>query len=257
MIYFFSDLDNTLVYSHRISLPGKYIVVEHLNECVQSHMTKKTFDFLSRCSQIQLIPTTMRTGEQYARLSGIFMKFRCRYALICNGGILLDNNKIDSLWTAETRQIAKDEIPALETAAAWIRGEFPEQSFHWVNGIMIYVRADNPEQMAYDLSRILDGTRLTVYYDSRKVYCVPSSVNKGAALKRFMAREGIDWSIAAGDGIPDIPMLEAANMAILPDRLSGMVENPQQCVLTGPQCFSDFICDELSGLLSFFAKTDT
>ena len=86
---------------------------------------------------------------------------------------------------------------------------------------------------------------------------VPPDKNKGAALKRFMAREGIDWSIAAGDGIPDIPMLEAANMAILQDRLSGMVENPQQCVLTGPQCFSDFICDELSGLLSFFAKTDT
>lgn len=45
MTYFFSDLDNTLVYSHRVSLPGERIAVEYLNDHIQSYMTKKTYDF--------------------------------------------------------------------------------------------------------------------------------------------------------------------------------------------------------------------
>lgn len=254
MIYFFSDLDNTLVYSHRVSLPGESVIVEYLDNRIQSFMTKRAFDFFSSCNNIQLIPTTMRTSRQYARLSEIFMKFGCRYALVCNGGILLDHNSVDDAWIAETRLIAQDEIPALEEAESRIRSMLPGQSLHLINGMMIYVKADNPALVASGLSRVLDETKLKVYYDSRKVYCIPASINKGTALKRFVEREGVDWSVAAGDSVPDIPMLETADLAILPDNLSGMVKNPQRCVLSGSQCFSDFICDELS---VFFTKPDT
>ena len=61
MTYFFSDLDNTLVYSHRVSLPGERIAVEYLNDHIQSYMTKKTYDFFSKSIGVFLIPTTTRT----------------------------------------------------------------------------------------------------------------------------------------------------------------------------------------------------
>lgn len=89
MTYFFSDLDNTLVYSHRVLLPGERIAVEYLNDHIQSYMTKKTYDFFSKSNGVFLIPATTRTCEQYARLSETFARFGCRYALVCNGGILL------------------------------------------------------------------------------------------------------------------------------------------------------------------------
>lgn len=57
MTYFFSDLDNTLVYSHRVSLPGERIAVEYLNDHIQSYMTKKTYDFFSKSNGVFLIPT--------------------------------------------------------------------------------------------------------------------------------------------------------------------------------------------------------
>ena len=54
MTYFFSDLDNTLVYSHRVSLPGERIAVEYLNDHIQSYMTKKTYDFLQEAYYLLL-----------------------------------------------------------------------------------------------------------------------------------------------------------------------------------------------------------
>lgn len=249
MINFFSDLDNTLVYSHRVSLPGEHVVVEHLNNRIQSYMTKKTYDFLTESDGILLIPTTTRTCEQYARLSETFAKFGCRYALVCNGGILLDNNEVDLEWIAETKAIAGDELSSLYEAEKMLLRIFPNQCIHSVSDIMVYAKTDNPASDAGRLSTALNTAGLNIYYDSRKVYCIPSSINKGNAIKRFSDRMRITWSVAAGDSAPDIPMLEATDAAILPYELSNVVENRQKYVADNSQCFSDYICDVLSGLL--------
>ncbi len=144
MIDFFSDLDNTFVYSHRVSLPGQRVAVEYLNNCVQSYMTQKSFNFLTTQDKIRLIPVTTRTCEQYARLSETFMGFGCQYALVCNGGILLHNNKVDPRWIAETRLIAEDGVSWLLEAEKFIRLELSVQNIHEAEGIMIYARVDAP-----------------------------------------------------------------------------------------------------------------
>ena len=249
MTYFFSDLDNTLVYSHRVSLPGKRIVVEYLNDCIQSYMTKKTYDFFSESNGIFLIPTTTRTCEQYARLSGTFAKFGCRYALVCNGGILLDNNGIDLEWLSETKRIAGDELSALNDARDIFLRFFPKERIHYANDIMLYAKTDTPALDAARLTSILNTKSLNVYYDNRKVYCIPASITKGTAMKRFSNRMGITRTIAAGDSIPDIPMLRISDSAILPYNLSNSVEHVQKYVAENSQCFSDYICDVLSGIV--------
>lgn len=252
MTYFFSDLDNTLVYSHRVSLPGEHIVVEYLNDRIQSYMTKKTYDFFSESNGIFLIPTTTRTCEQYARLSETFAKFGCRYALVCNGGILLDNNEINLEWLSETRRIAGDELSDLNDARDIFLRFFPRESIHCANNIMLYAKTDTPDLDATRLTSILNTKSLNVYYDSRKVYCIPASINKGNAIKRFSSRVGITRTIAAGDSIPDIPMLGISDLAILPYNLSNSVEHVQKYVAENSQCFSDYICDVLSEIVSPF-----
>lgn len=250
MTYFFSDLDNTLVYSHRASLPGERIVVEYLNDCIQSYMTKKTYDFFSKSNEVFLIPTTTRTCEQYARLSGTFAKFGCRYALVCNGGILLDNNKIDLGWLSETKKIAGDELSDLKKASELALRFFQKESIHYANDLMLYVKTDTPALDAARLTSTLNTKSLNVYYDSRKVYCIPASINKGNAMKRFSDRMGITRTIAAGDSVPDIPMLEISDLAILPYNLSNSVEHVQKFVTENSQCFSDYICEVLSKMVS-------
>lgn len=252
MTYFFSDLDNTLVYSHRVSLPGERIAVEYLNDHIQSYMTKKTYDFFSKSNGVFLIPTTTRTCEQYARLSETFARFGCRYALVCNGGILLDNNEFDLEWLSETKRIAGDELSALNDARDIFLRFFPKESIHYANDIMLYAKTGTPALDAARLTSILNTKSLNVYYDSRKVYCIPASITKGTAMKRFSNRMGITRTIAAGDSIPDIPMLRISDLAILPYNLSNSVEHVQKYVAENSQCFSDYICDVLSGMVSPF-----
>ena len=245
MINFFSDLDNTLVYSHRVSPPGERVVVEYLNDRIQSYMTKKTYDFLNESNGIFLIPTTTRTCEQYARLSETFTQFGCRYALVCNGGVLLDNNEVDLEWLAETKEIAGYELSSLYVASKMLLGLYPEEHIHSASNIMLYAKTDTPALDADRLISLLNTEGLNVYYDSRKVYCIPSSINKGSAIKRFSNRMGITWSISAGDSVSDISMLQATDTAILPYKLSNFVENKQKHIADNSQCFSDYICDVL------------
>lgn len=247
LIPFFSDLDNTLMYSHRVRLSGECVVVEYLDARIQSYMTKKAFDFFSDTGTIFLIPLTTRTQEQYARLSGIFAQ--CRYALVCNGGVLLDHGRTDPKWLEETRWLAQKELPAFREAEACLRRMVSEQNIHRASGIMIYARTVDPEQITLALENVLHGSGLNIFHDGRKVYCIPQSVNKGTALKRFMERKGLSWAVAAGDSALDLPMLEAANMAIAPESLSKRFEHRRKSVWAGGQYFSDFICDELTQLL--------
>jgi len=215
-------------------------------------MTKKTYDFLSESNGIFLIPTTTRTCEQYARLSETFVKFGCRYALVCNGGILLDNNEIDLEWLSETKRIAGDELSDLKDARELFLRFFQRESIHYANDIMLYAKSDTPALDAARLTSMLKTKSLNVYYDSRKVYCIPASITKGTAMKRFSNRMGITRTIAAGDSIPDIPMLRISDLAILPYNLSNSVEHMQKYVAENSQCFSDYICDVLSGMVSPF-----
>lgn len=251
MISFFCDLDNTLVYSHRTVLSDERVPVEYLNDHIQSYMTKKTYDFLNNSSNLFLIPTTTRTYEQYTRLSNVFTKkFGCRYALVCNGGVLLDNNKIDEQWFSETRQIAGQSLLSLDRARKHFANLFPEQSIHFVDDIMLYAKTDTPASDAALLSSLLSSDDLSIFFDSRKVYCIPSSINKGNAVKRFLSQMKIKCSISAGDSIADISMLKETNMAILPKELSDYVESKHKFIVNDSHCFSNCICDVLSMLIS-------
>ena len=47
MSILFSDLDNTLIYSHNRELSKPKVVIEHLDGREQSFMTQYTYDFLA------------------------------------------------------------------------------------------------------------------------------------------------------------------------------------------------------------------
>lgn len=254
MINLFADLDNTLVYSHRVTLPGDRVAVEWLNDRVQSCMTRRTYDFLAKGGGFRLIPTTARGQEQYARLIPILSRLRCRYALICNGGVLLRDGVEDRRWSAETRARIVDELPAFREAVAWFHREAPEERVRQMEDFLVYAPMDDLERAAARLSQALGGAGVNICHDRRKLYCTPASVNKGAALRRLAEREGFGWCAAAGDSLFDVPMLEEADLAMLPEALSSMVRAKRKRVWAGEGCFSDFICQVMAGLLENMDK---
>ncbi len=248
MITFFADLDNTLIYSHRREIRGEKFAVEWLHDREQSYMTKKTYEYLLSAKNINAVPLTSRTIEQYSRLSGISEKLGWRYALVCNGGILLKDGKICTKWLDETYGLAENAESELKRSAELLRAE--NKVIHETEKIMVYAGVEEPQKVEMKLKSELDTELLHIYSDNRKVYCLPKEINKGNAVKRFLkCGLACGFTAAAGDGEQDISMLESVETAIVPEFLAERVNNRS---LYKPECdevFSDGICrilDELN-----------
>ena len=131
-------------------------------------MTKKTYDFLKKTTEILLIPTTTRTCEQYARVSDTFVEFGCRYALVCNGGLLLKDNIVDEKWMNETKEIAGKELKDLLEAECVLHQMYPDQHIHSANGIMVYFKTEIPASDADRLRAILNTNTLNIFLTVEK-----------------------------------------------------------------------------------------
>ena len=93
MIRFFSDIDNTLIYSHRHHIPQPRICVEELHGKPQSYMSQKSYEYFKNQKWLSVTPVTTRTFEQYQRLHSVAQKLKWHFALICNGAVLLNDGK--------------------------------------------------------------------------------------------------------------------------------------------------------------------
>ena len=115
MDLFASDLDNTLIFSHRHREEGD-VCVERLEGREQSFCTSREPALLARVRErAEFIPVTTRSVEQYRRIQ---WPPDCapRYAVTDNGGILLCDGVEDPRWREETRTAAEPWEGALRQA---------------------------------------------------------------------------------------------------------------------------------------------
>ena len=245
----FLDLDNTLIYSHRHAMTAPRRVAEMLNGAEQSYITRRTYEFFTAQRVLQVVPVTTRTLPQFQRLQSLMKDMGCRYALICNGAILLHDMEIDRSWYEETLTLAAGELPEIGKAESWLAGECGESATHSAEGLLVYAASPDPARTAEALRRHVDTGKVDVLFDHRKTYCIPKSLNKGAAIRRFSRRFGLQSSIAAGDSDFDLPMLEQADLAIVPEELRGRLKNKNVIAARGNNCFSDEICSILERIL--------
>lgn len=107
MIVFNVDLDNTLIYSYKYDIGKNKRQVELYKENYISYITDKIYNLLLTLRNNALIvPTTTRTIEQYSRIELGIGNFK--YALVCNGGVLLIDGKEDLEWYEESKKIIKE-----------------------------------------------------------------------------------------------------------------------------------------------------
>ncbi|MCQ2459145.1 MAG: HAD hydrolase family protein [Ruminococcus sp.] len=247
MITFLADLDNTLIYSYRREIIGEKLEVEWINGKLQSYMTKHTYDFLTKAENMQIIPITSRTPQQYERLSEIMEKLKVKYAVICNGGILLEDGKVNKEWYEETLRLTAKAQKEMKKACEILKEENPV--IHETENIMVYAVVEEPQKVEQKLKNALDEKLVMVFCDHRKVYCLPKEINKGNAVKRLIEK-GIVKGIAAasGDGEQDISMLEQAEYPIVPETLADRVKNSRKHIVSNSPMFSDNVCDEIKKL---------
>lgn len=248
MLTLFLDIDNTLIYSHRHSLNTPKRVAEYLNGKAQSYITEKTYSYLSNHRDLQIVPVTTRTLSQFMRIETLFNELGCTMALICNGAVLLRSGAIDECWMDESLRLSEEERAELPPAAQFLQCRCGKEKTHTAFDLFVYAACDDPIGIAGELKQIVDTQRVDVLCDSRKVYCIPKTLNKGTALQRFIRRFGVSHPIVAGDSYFDVPMLNLGEYAIIPQELANKVCNNRIIIVDEKQCFSDSICDCLEKL---------
>lgn len=246
MITLLSDLDNTLIYSHRYTIPGEKIAVEYLNGREQSYMTRKTFEYLRSAIWLHILPITTRTEEQYKRLQ-FPMELGINMAIVCNGGKLLINNIEDKEWTDKSCRVSARMKDELEKAAGILRADLDGSILHHPEPYMYYAKCKSPGLISEEIRRLVDEQNVTAFYDTHKVYLFAACISKGDAVQRLVERFDIQRTVAVGDGVADITMLDAADYAFA----SGNIYDKTSCVnrmrMNG-LFISDQICNAIEQL---------
>jgi hypothetical protein len=102
-ILFASDLDQTLIYSHRTSLnqelEQQIRPVERLEDRYISFMTQKALRTLKEIAQrVLFVPITTRTKLQYQRINFLDYDITHQYAVTSNGGTIFSEGREDEDW---------------------------------------------------------------------------------------------------------------------------------------------------------------
>ena len=217
--------------------------VEELDSKLQSYMTEDTYNYFAKQNWLEVVPLTTRSLPQYARLRNSLEGLGWHSALICNGAILLREGREDAAWTAESLELSRAERPEAERLLRFVRARFPAESISDHSPFMFYIKSDNVEKDRELLMEEADLSRVFILCDSRKIYCIPNSLNKGSALLRYKKRFGKGLCFAAGDSAFDIPMLEAADVCLCPASMELFSGRGRRISCGG--LFSEAICAEL------------
>lgn len=246
MVRFFTDLDNTLIFSHRHNITKEFRLIELLRGKEQAFITKYTYSFLKNATWLEVIPITTRTQLQYSRLDFLQKELDCSLALVGNGAILLEHGKSNQQWYEESLSICENAIPEVERLAELLENLVEKNHVHGEYPFFIYASSDNIGPIYDILKKEVKIETIELMVDRKKIFCIPKVLTKGNAIKRFDKKFGERKTLIAGDSAFDYTMLELGDFAFVPANISEGIMNKNKIVIENTPVISDEICDKIS-----------
>ncbi|MFR6378623.1 MAG: hypothetical protein ACLUNZ_01065 [Evtepia sp.] len=242
-ILFASDLDNTLLFSQPVARPG--------GGCVRgaSGLARPRAFFSQRHPgpgaeinrTMRFVPVTSRSIAQFLRIQfppGCVPK----YALVANGGLLLRNGAVDPAWQARSLALVSPWRGELAKAGELLAQVPLPLRARMVDDLYLFAACDSPAEAAQALAHVQGKTRLTAELSGRKLYSPAGAEQGGRPLVRLRERFAPARVLCAGDSGIDVPMLEQADVAIVPKH--GMVAGG--VVWDGRGRFSEFVVEKVA-----------
>lgn len=248
MLLFASDLDNTLIYSHRHDIGADKVLAELYEGREVSFMTRHSRELLDMVNRrARFVPVSTRSIAQYRRIR-FHDCWSPALALVSNGGTLLVDGEPDAEWYAASLALTARAEPVLREAEHMLEVD-PARTLdvRRVDGLFVFTKsADMPATIAR-LRRALDPDTVDVFENGSKVYVLPRALDKGTALERLHARFPQALTVAAGDSLFDLPLLAAADVACYPDTLPYTARPGQRAIRfrTRNGVFSDQLLEEV------------
>lgn len=222
---FASDLDRTLIYSHRMIDPSTATDV-HLIETLDGKDISYISDYAREAleqlnNEIYFIPVTTRTIEQYQRITLFQTAIQPEYAVTSNGGHILKNGEVVKGWS--------DQLEAsLETCLSlpvFIRQLEGRMTGNWVERIrqaddlFVYLIIRRDQVSPEELSSLFEWAREQGWQPSlqgRKLYFVPNPINKWKAVEYLKNEIGLSYIYTAGDSLLDYDLIKNGDCGYVP-----------------------------------------
>lgn len=207
-----TDLDNTIIYSYKHDIGNEKMNVELYKEREISFISNHTYELLKKVKdEFLIIPTSTRTIEQYERIDLKIGTFK--YALVCNGSVLLVDGKKDKDWYEESLRLAKASNLEVKKALEYLEND-KRRTFElrYIEDLFVFTKCYKSETVVNELREYLDKSLVNVFNNKEKVYVLPTLLSKGKAIERLRKYLKAEFIIAAGDSEFDISMVEAADV---------------------------------------------
>lgn len=219
-----SDLDRTLIYSRgALEAHGDtrraLVAVERHEHKDASWMTAAAAASFTRLPErAVVVPVTTRTPEQWhrVRLPGA----PSPYVVAANGGVLLVNDRVDRGWEAAVAAELGRVAPLSEIWAHASQVCRPEWTVKLRNarGMFCYAvlhRKRVPPGFLAEAAGWAEQRGWQLSLQGRKLYWVPRSLTKSAAVAEIARRTGAELVLAAGDSLLDADLLEFADRGVV------------------------------------------
>lgn len=221
---FATDLDRTLIYSRTALALGpdapELVCVERYQDREASFMTQQAASLCDSLASLgTLVPVTTRMPDQLARVR--LPGPPARYAIAANGGVLLVDGAVDRPWTAAVTSRLTDVAPLAEIWAEVQRACRPEwtKKLRDADGLFCYAVVDRallPATFAADTAAWAAERGWQASLQGSKLYWLPTSLTKAAAVAEVARRIDVDVVLAAGDSLLDRDLLLGADRGIHP-----------------------------------------
>lgn len=223
MILVGTDLDRTLIYSRgALEAHGdtkrRLLAVEVHEGRPASWMTTEAAAAFARLGDhAVVVPVTTRTPEQWHRIT--LPGPPPRYVVTANGGVLLVDGRPDRDWSAAVADRLARVAPLGEIWEHASRVCRPEWTVKLRNarGLFCYAvlhRKRVPAGFVAEAAAWAADRGWQLSLQGRKLYWVPRSLTKSAAVAEVAARAGTSRTVAAGDSLLDADLLASADRGI-------------------------------------------
>jgi hypothetical protein len=219
-----TDLDRTLIYSRGAveahdDTELALLAVERHEHKDASWMTVGAAAAFARLPEHALVvPVTTRTPQQWHRIR--LPGPRSPYVITANGGILLVDGHVDHSWDAAVAAELAQVAPLAEIWQHASRICRPDWTVKLRNarGLFCYAvlhRKRVPAGFLAEAAGWAEQRGWQLSLQGRKLYWVPRSLTKSAAVAEVALRTDTTTVLAAGDSLLDRDLLEAADRGIV------------------------------------------
>jgi len=232
-IIFFSDLDNTLIYSKRkcLNKEKEYIPIA-INKKGENHsfIEKGTQDFINilmESNKIEFIPTTVRNLNSYNR-SKFSKNSKINFAIINFGRTILYKNKILNEYEKYMKKLYKniklDNLYIkvsnfiLENISKEMEIKIIENSYINIS----YNKLEEDEKFNNFFKKTIKEQFLTkeyyLHHNDTSFAILPIFLNKQTAVEFIIKKLHPSMTIGAGDNKSDINFLKITDFMLIPNK---------------------------------------